>query len=75
MSRAQWKSRVTAAATKLFDVYCDPDDDTVMNMEGIEKLCEHLGIDPMKDIRILVLLWKLHATQKPGHVTKDEVKF
>mmetsp|Transcript_27546 Transcript_27546/g.39440 ORF Transcript_27546/g.39440 Transcript_27546/m.39440 type:complete len:271 (+) Transcript_27546:136-948(+) len=62
-----------AASSKLFDAYCDHENDpTVINMEGIEKLCEHVGIDPMKDTRILVLLWKLNASEKPGHVTKEE---
>ena len=63
-----------AASLKLFESYKDEDDPTAMNMEGISKLCEEIDIDPLEDIRVLVLLWKLNATEKPGHITKDEVR-
>ena len=42
-------------------------------MEGISSLCEKLNLDPLEDIRVLVLLWKLGANEKPAQITKDEV--
>jgi hypothetical protein len=42
------------------------------NMEGISAFCEQLDIDPMEDTRILVLLWKMGANEKPGRITKEE---
>lgn len=41
---------------------------------GISKLCDDLGIDPLEDIRILVLLWKLGANEKPAQISKEEWK-
>ena len=62
-----------SSAEKLFLTYADEDDACLSaNMEGISKLCDQLDIDPMEDIRILVLLWKMGATDKPGLITKDE---
>ena len=48
------------------------DEGTVASMEGISVLCEKLDLDPLEDIRVLVLLWKLEATSKPAQITKDE---
>jgi len=39
---------------------------------GICKLCEDLGIDPMEDVRVLVLLWKLGANDKPAQISREE---
>jgi len=62
-----------SSAEKLFLTYADEDDACLSaNMEGISKLCDQLDIDPMEDIRILVLLWKMGATDKPGLISKDE---
>mmetsp|Transcript_11205 Transcript_11205/g.24898 ORF Transcript_11205/g.24898 Transcript_11205/m.24898 type:complete len:217 (+) Transcript_11205:160-810(+) len=63
-----------ATATEaLFDTFVDdPDDPDVLSMEGIGSLCEKLDIDPASDVRVLVLLWKLGATSKPGHIKKTE---
>ena len=41
-------------------------------MEGISTLCEQLELDPLEDIRILVLLWKLGANDKPAQISKEE---
>jgi len=41
-------------------------------MEGISKFSEDLGIDPLEDIRILVLLWKMGANDKPAQINKVE---
>lgn len=39
---------------------------------GICKLCEQLGLDPLEDVRVLVLLWKLGANKKPAEIQRDE---
>jgi hypothetical protein len=61
-----------ASAEKLFQEIADEDDPTVAGMEGISGLCDHLELDPLEDIRILVLLWKLGSKEKPAQITKDE---
>jgi DCN1-like protein 1/2 len=60
------------AAEKLFQDIADEDDPHVASMEGISKLCDQLELDPLEDIRILVLLWKLGANEKPAQINKDE---
>jgi hypothetical protein len=60
-------------AEKLFLQYADEEDAmNSANMEGISLLCEQMDIDPMEDIRILVLLWKMGANEKPGMITREE---
>lgn len=59
-------------AAKLFDEIADDDDPTVAGMEGISILCEKLEIDPLEDIRILVLLWKMGSKEKPAQISKEE---
>lgn len=61
-----------AAAEALFQEIADEDDSSVAGMEGISTLCEKLDIDPLEDIRILVLLWKLGSKEKPAQITKEE---
>ena len=61
-----------AGMTKLFDDICDPEDHSVATMEGISNLCEKLDLDPLEDIRVLVLLWKLEASEKPGQISREE---
>lgn len=61
-----------AAVNAMFDAIADPEDDSIANMEGISTLCEHLGIDPVEDVRILVLLHKLGARSKPAQITREE---
>jgi len=58
---------------KMFADISDDDDPHVAGMEGISKFCEDLGIDPLEDIRILVLLWKMGANDKPAQINKLEV--
>ena len=48
------------------DKIADEDDPYVAGMEGISSLCEDLGIDPLEDMRILVLLWKMGIKDKPA---------
>ena len=50
----------------------DEDDPTVAGMDGIVKLCEQMDLDPLEDIRVLVLLWKMGSKEKPGQISKDE---
>lgn len=42
------------------------------NTTGICKLCEQLDLDPLEDVRVLVLLWKLGANKKPAEIQKEE---
>jgi len=65
-------SGLEAAAGKLFDKYKDEEDPRYISMEGISQLCDDIGIDPMEDIRVLVLMWKLGANEKPGHISNEE---
>lgn len=60
------------AIAKMFASIADEDDPNVASMEGICKLCEDLGIDPMEDVRVLVLLWKLGANDKPAQISREE---
>ncbi len=60
------------AAEKLFADIADDDDPTAAGMEGISTLCDKLEIDPLEDIRILVLLWKMGSKEKPAQITKEE---
>ena len=62
-----------ASAEAIFtEMLADEDDPHVAGMEGISKLCEELEIDPLEDIRVLVLLWKLGANDKPAQINKEE---
>ena len=60
------------AAEKIFQEIADEDDPTVAGMEGICKLCEKLDMNPLEDIRVLVLLWKLGSKEKPAQISKEE---
>mmetsp|Transcript_19543 Transcript_19543/g.33310 ORF Transcript_19543/g.33310 Transcript_19543/m.33310 type:complete len:267 (+) Transcript_19543:112-912(+) len=60
------------SASKLFEEICDEDDPNVAGMEGICKLCEQLNLDPLEDVRVLVLLHKLGAKKKPAEISKEE---
>lgn len=60
------------AAEKLFAEIADDDDPAVAGMEGISTLCDKLQIDPLEDIRILVLLWKMGSKEKPAQISKEE---
>jgi hypothetical protein len=61
-----------SAVEALFNTLCDPEDNDIIAMEGVGKLCEMLGVDPTVDVRGLVLMWKLGAVSKPGQITKEE---
>jgi len=60
------------AIIALFEEIADDEDPSVAGMEGISKLCDKLDIDPLEDIRILVLLWKLGSQEKPAQISREE---
>ncbi len=60
------------AAENIFADIADEDNPTVAGMDGIVKMCEQLNLDPLEDIRVLVLLWKMGSKAKPGEITKEE---
>jgi hypothetical protein len=45
---------------------------THTNNTGICKLCDQLNLDPIEDVRVLVLLYKLGANKKPAEIQKEE---
>mmetsp|Transcript_13396 Transcript_13396/g.28978 ORF Transcript_13396/g.28978 Transcript_13396/m.28978 type:complete len:257 (-) Transcript_13396:197-967(-) len=59
-------------AERMFAELCEEDNPDAANMEGICKLCEQLDLDPLEDVRVLVLLWKLGANKKPAEIQKGE---
>ena len=65
-------SKAEVAAEKLFTIIADENDPTVATMDGIVVLCEQLDLDPFEDIRVLVLLYKLGAKEKPAQISKQE---
>mmetsp|Transcript_21209 Transcript_21209/g.59043 ORF Transcript_21209/g.59043 Transcript_21209/m.59043 type:complete len:218 (-) Transcript_21209:325-978(-) len=62
----------TDTIRSMFQELAEEDDPSVAGMEGICKLCEKLDLDPVDDIRVLVLLWKLGSEEKPGQITSQE---
>ena len=55
---------------ELFSEYADPDQDSVMGAEGMERLCTDAKI-PMEGPRPLLLAWLLNAKEM-GTISKDE---
>ena len=58
-------------ASTIFDGIADPQDSSIATMEGISTLCEDLELE-IDDIRILVLLWKMKAVEKPAQISREE---
>ena len=54
---------------KQFEEYVDPADNQI-GPEGIEKMCNALGVDP-SDVLVLVLAWLMEAKQM-GYLTREE---
>jgi len=46
----------------LFDKYKNPEDEDMILMDGVERLCSDLGLLP-DDFKILLLAWKFNAEQ------------
>lgn len=61
-------------AEQLFDeLLASEDDALVSTQEEISDFIEtHLKLNPLTDVRVLVLLWKLKATSKPAQISKKE---
>jgi len=55
----------------MFETIADPEDSSIATMEGISTLCDQLNLD-IEDIRILILLWKMNAVEKPAQISKQE---
>uniref|UniRef100_A0A7I4D2D4 Defective in cullin neddylation protein n=1 Tax=Physcomitrium patens TaxID=3218 RepID=A0A7I4D2D4_PHYPA len=53
-----------------FNQYADKAEDHCIGPEGIEALCEDLGVPPT-DVRILLLAWKLQAARQ-GYFSLEE---
>ncbi|CAK9198696.1 unnamed protein product [Sphagnum jensenii] len=53
-----------------FSQYADKFDETSIGPDGIEALCQDLGVSPT-DIRVLLLAWKLQASRQ-GYFSLDE---
>jgi hypothetical protein len=79
--RKKWGRQSSSSATpsvntdaigRMFDEIADVDDPNITTMEGICKLCEQLNIDPLEDVRVLVLLHKIGANAKPAQMTRKE---
>ena len=74
--RSTGLGRGTAASQdvilEMFAHYSGDINKFAIDMEGICKLCEEIGIDPESDVRVLVLLWKLGANARPGEISKEE---
>ena len=67
----QWTKMRSSPSSKKFLMH-NGEDLSVDGMEGISKLCDKLDLDPLKDIRILVLLWKLGSKEKPAQISREE---
>lgn len=61
-----------AAIEELFASFADEADPDAMTMDGISTFAERLGMDPSSDVKLLVLLWRMNATSKPGTVMRKE---
>ncbi|KAK9829071.1 hypothetical protein WJX72_003754 [[Myrmecia] bisecta] len=59
----------TDKSAALFAAYKDADDDHI-GPEGIERLCQDLGVDPA-DRKVLLLAWRMGA-QRMGFFTREE---
>ncbi len=60
------------AVEELFNTLCDEEDNDIVSMDGIVNLAEMLSIDPVADVRALVMMWKLGANSKPGQISREE---
>ena len=56
----------------LFDSFADPEDPESMDLEGIGRICEEMGVDPNTDVLALVVPWKLGAVKRPGCLAREE---
>merc|ERR1712193_33073 len=54
----------------LFDKYKEPNDPKKIGIDGIERLCQDLELDPTS-IRVLILAWKLKAATQCEFSNKE----
>lgn len=59
----------TAGYDTLFEIHKEVDEETIAP-EGIERLCEAMGVDP-SNVLLLVLAWTLDATTM-GYISREE---
>lgn len=55
----------------IYQLLLDEEDPEQINMDGIVKLCEILGLD-CQNVQALMLLWRLGCARTPGAITKQE---
>jgi hypothetical protein len=60
------------AIDALFTSFADEEDPDQWELEHICNFAVKLGMDPEKDVRLLVLLWKMNAVTKPGTIMRKE---
>ncbi len=61
-----------ADITNVFNAYSEKSQtENVMDMDSIVEFCKDLGIDPLTDVTILQIAWKLKQTT-PMEFTKDQ---
>lgn len=58
----------------MFDEYlANEDNPAIATMENISDFIEQtIALDPLTDVRVLVLLWKFNAVSKPAQISKKE---
>mmetsp|Transcript_12301 Transcript_12301/g.18639 ORF Transcript_12301/g.18639 Transcript_12301/m.18639 type:complete len:215 (-) Transcript_12301:151-795(-) len=71
-SRSEVDAALEEEILQTFHTFADEDDQEIMSLDGIGRLGEALDMDPSSDVRLLVLLWRLGSSQKPGCITKTE---
>lgn len=54
-----------------FRQFADPDDAKRINIDGISKLADAIGL-PIDDVKLLALMWKLGAKEKPASIDEEE---
>jgi len=74
MNNEEKGKRSTSLDSKLnalFDKYKDSEEEDMILMDGVERLCSDLGLQP-DDFKILILAWKFNAEQM-CQFTRQEV--
>ncbi len=55
----------------LFREFADPEEPSRINIEGISRLADAIGL-PIDDVKLLALMWKLGAKEKPASISEEE---
>lgn len=72
MVKRNKKSAFEDNVMAMFSEFAGGGEKFAIDMEGISKLCEQIDIDPESDVRVLVLLWRLGANDRPGEISREE---